>query len=646
MKNIIIEEVKQKYKVVLYSDNDLLIKVLYKTLFSNGLHLEVKGIRSVYRKNKFDYEKRITTIVDLSKENVDINRVFNEKDNVIKNITYIVRKSRKNIKNKYLSKNTNTSVIVVSKITKKVATNIADELIKSFNKGKKLYLDYSDNSIRKKKVSTRVYILSFSFFLLTIPYVLYLYLIICSTLMKGGLLKKINIYSARDILSYDVKIKNAIFNITGLYCKIPILNKIYSFVSVYSDQQIKTSKYIYALYDNVEKIDTLLINVFYPNNPNNKAGNNKHEGDMRLNKIYILPEINKEIDNDYLLNTNDNIKGLFGLYEEISGMLGNTDENYFLIVFQNGRYLTPTGGKTSNTFLVYLKNGRVNLKSSTLPEELEKLFAGRISGIQYLNETFQGTDFDKTLNIEDKFDVLNVVSQKVYDQKLNGILGVGDESLVKLRNIKNFLNNGSPSFEGSLKVFEILNGLFSSKDLMLYLQGGQWEKSVNQKDTCQRKIGIMKAGENDRLKTSEIGILGNIKNDTLTISINIKSGETDHESTYILKTDTSESIDLGRNVSGEKYINNNDEYLVLKSYFSENYKEIAKIHFNVGDCLGAFSIDFEKQPGNNNSKLLYEFTTDKNYSFYLNNVLIYEGNKFYNTKSLDFDSDKLLYIVK
>ena len=650
MKKYIIEEKDNSYAVLLYSDNPTLINELDIKLKKENIFLKVKKInenviekfKDANRNNSF-----IKVVIDLTGNRYGFNKLDDISYLQEFNYIYIFDKNFKN----HSPKNLNNNVIFVDKITKTAAIKIADYVISVLagNNRKPVDLIKKNNIYIYKKHKYPILFLIL-FLVVFVPYILNFYLIINNYIFDNLIFQKFSLKKTTDICSFDKASKKFIKSIVSYYAKTPYLSTIFQKSLTYASGSYEESVYTCSVIAYVDKINSSVGSLV--------LGGAIQEESSTGYLMEKLPEFTRHVFlypnfNNMLFNHREETFLFSRLYNFTNINLYSPQKKNILLLVQNGKILTPTGGMVEEIMIFLIEEGRPVLVDKIEPYKLNQRFKGRVGNVKYPETKFIKYDYDKTLTFQDKYNILKTIFSESYNIDISGIVFIEKESLSEFAKIASDLWDKNISLLQSLENYKKILPLFKSGNIdFIFKQGTGLIESkdvlnngINNNMECNINIKIIQEKENNFVNTTtDVKVSGKKEGNLFYLTFNVldKGGIDD---LFLLNIPKSELADVTNEKAVLEYIIGNEKYLSLNINKTKDDGDFKFVN-SLGSCTDGFSIVFEKQPGNGSVQIKYDYTTDSEYNLYLDGALTNRGNKFYNTQSFNLLHDTIFFFVK
>ena len=653
MNKYVIEEQRNLYGVLLYSDNPILINELSISLKKENIFLKVKKINNNFIEKYESIDKHnspVKVMVDLTGYRFEFEKIDDITNPHEDDIIFILNKSFK--RNSRRSLGNKNNVIFVDKITKISATKISDFLISVLagRNQKSIDLTKKRNIFFYKKYKYSILLLIL-FLVIFMPYILNIYLILNNYFFDKVILQKVSLIKAKEICSFDEVSKKFIKGIILSYTKIPHLSFIYQKSKTLASGSYEESVYACNLISYADKIkSTLGSSVF--NEVVIAEGSTKDltekPPDVFYN-FYLYPGFNET-----LYDYRKEVFQFFRLYDFINKNTYSSKKKYFLLLLQNNNVLTPTGGMVEEITVFSTDGGRLVVVEKIEPSKLNRLFKGRVGNVVFPDTSFINYDYDKSLTFRDKFKILKTIFSEssninisgmvsIEQQALNGFIDarslVMDKNISLLKSLENYKKILLLQKSGNINfVFEQGVGLIESREVLGEVEQRQGE--------CNVSIKIIQEKENNSTNAvTEVKVVGKKENNLLRLALNVSDRAGSPNDLFLINISKGELINTVDGKTVSTYTLGKEEYLSLNIYKTNNNGNIEYIN-HLDACKNGFSVVFEKQPGNSSVQIYYDYATDSEYNLYLDGTLTNGGNKFYNTQSFNLLHDTEFYFVK
>jgi hypothetical protein len=653
MKKYIIEEQRNIYRVLLYSDNPILINELYIKLKKENIFLKVKNL---IKNDEEDYDNLknnygfIKVIVDLTGNSLRFNQIEHASKQPEDKFLYILNKSFKRFTAESFRNRNN--VIFVDKITKISADKMSDFLISGLagNDQKPIDLTKKENIVFYKKYKYPIFLLIL-LFAIFVPFILMVYLLLNNYIFDNVILQKISLKRSENVCRFDKVEKKYIKGIISNYTKIPYLSSIYQKPLVYASGSYEESIYACDLISYLDNINsTVKTTVLYGVVKEGNSINTLMEKIPNVSRrFYLYPNFNKT-----LYSYREELFLFSRLYDLINKNLYSFQKKYFLLLLQDSNTLTPTGGVVEEIIIFSTENGRLVMVDKIEPSKLNQQFKGRVGSEIFPENPFIKYDYDKALNFQDKFKILKTIFSESSNVNICGIVSVEKQDLSEFMNVTGLLGDKNISLFKSLENYKKILPFLKSRNINFIVEEGTGligskevlSNEAQKPEKCNLNIKIIQEKENNPAGTAtKVKVFGKKKNNLLHLTLNVLESSSGINDMFLLGVPEGGLIDAIDKKIVNRYEFGKEEYLSLNINKEKNGGDVEIIN-DIGACTNGFSIVFEKQPGNDAIQLNYDYTTDSEYNLYLDGDLTDRGNKFYNTQSFSLLHDTIFYFVK
>ncbi len=636
-----------RYKVLLYSDNPEMIKILERELNNENVELVAKTIKvgKVFKTKEGNVEEKYLKIIyDLSLTDIDYKKVISEANKLSNNLI-IILKGQDLDPTKNQGKG--NKIILIDKPTKPTLEKAADFITINLIDNKKETISFTATKYKKNKINKIFFSILLFLLILFAPFLANGYLIINTFIFELLQSDKLNTKTNERIIISDVNLKKNIYTFNNYYAVLPIIGPAYEKASNYSERLYKESLYRLRIISKIKNFN-LSMNKLLSGGYIKIRGKDDSTLSEKLVESGLFISKNKH---SALTNAEEEMLGLLNLYNALADYSQSKDIKYFLIILQNDKVLTPTGGVPEEIYIYSVANGKYELVNSTTNKQLQSAFKGKIGNTNIFQNIGSFNSQDLVLNIKDKFKIFSAMTRDIYNLEISGLVTVEGKEMEYINEIKNAVADRTLSLEESVGLYQKMNKIIENNNINFYFVKNDGsvvendslnESSNNDKIKCfNNEFSVSEIyGDPYVFKSGGLKIKGEYKGGSLIITVYYSNPNTNGNYSLLINSfDGLKNImSATKDVGWQRISVDNEEYLAMSFIGGINNRMIAQYMIGQGVCDEGVGFLMKKQPGNDHLKLEYEMESTVPFYLYIDHSLTGGGDKFYN--------NGLLYINK
>lgn len=662
------EEFVKKYKVIVYSENQIFIRKTEEILRKKDIDVVSRSINKKtgsslqhYIKNglgssscnpshtlrrTFDQGKQndcdneyFKVIIDLDCYGIKTVKDLKEIDNLSNNLILLT-----SIKLNYKQYNLVFKNSIVMSKTKNIEhIRATAESIGNIIFNQIPQIIEPDLIQRTQGKSIKNIIVSLVIVALVFPYTLMVISAFKNVILGSGVFRNTSVRTQKNI--FFVEVQNNIFlcDLIKSYGKIPFFGKIYIFPTTYCTNYLRSVQIKHQTLDYLFEIYRFVLGL--------KTGGNmiSMKGGLLTNNKYLYTEGNFITGfhlNEYitLINQIDNISQQFWKTEFV-----NNDT--LVVIRSSNKILYPTGGGFESLTIHSYKDGTYKKVGDLTKENIGKHFKGSFPDIASISNFHDHRLINTALNFSDKQYIIETISKEVFGVVPKYYIFIDNDfdDALNRKTDNDYQNKNLEYFKNINK--DILD-LIQNKSIILL-------KTPDTGTNILNKIGEINVGKckHPEIMISEIITNNNgVEKSGITIDMFEKSDTYNVSIGYIPSTKQNNKTGLLLGYSGRSSfseIKSSDKWNNIKTQNGEYFliptitgRYLMNVVFNKEACGEGFGIDLIKQPGNNRLSYEYVINSYEVGYFYINGFLTGKGNRFYNSQLTKLSEDLFFRFIR